>query len=387
MIKKENSGEVGEDLGNIQTGLSPIIKWAGGKEKELKYIIPNLPKFGRFFEPFVGGGSVFMGIKAKEYHINDYSSELMELYKNISEADEKFFHYAEEIDRTWENASEFFLSSAELVDKYKDYRQGTMSKDELKEYIETFCARKEGEILDMLGGELSGGGILGEVKVNLFRKMTRMRDLDIERHELSEKDLIKNMETAIKSAVYMNYRNMYNDKEIWSNNDKLHCALFLFIRNYAYSGMFRYSGKGEFNVPYGGTTYNGKSMSKKLSYYRSESLLNHFGRTKIYNMDFEDFLRKTQPKEDDFVFLDPPYDSKFSTYAQNTFTKEDQERLAGLMIKECRAKWMMIIKNTEFIYNLYNKDGINIRRFDKEYMINFMNRNDKKVTHLLITNY
>ena len=387
MIKKENSGEVGEDLGNIQTGLSPIIKWAGGKEKELKYIIPNLPKFGRFFEPFVGGGSVFMGIKAKEYHINDYSSELMELYKNISEADEKFFHYAEEIDRTWENASKFFLSSPELVDKYKDYRQGKMSKDELYEYIETFCARKEGEILDMLGGELSGGGILGEVKVNLFRKMTRMRDLEIERHELSEKDLIKNMETAIKSAVYMNYRNMYNDKEIWSNNDKLHCGLFLFIRNYAYSGMFRYSGKGEFNVPYGGITYNGKSMSKKLSYYRSESLLNHFGRTKIYNMDFEDFLRKTQPKEDDFVFLDPPYDSKFSTYAQNTFTKEDQERLAGLMIKECRAKWMMIIKNTEFIYNLYNKDGINIRRFDKEYMVNFMNRNDKKVTHLLITNY
>ena len=70
MIKKENSGEVGEDLGNIQTGLSPIIKWAGGKEKELKYIIPNLPKFGRFFEPFVGGGSVFMGIKSREiYHI------------------------------------------------------------------------------------------------------------------------------------------------------------------------------------------------------------------------------------------------------------------------------------------------------------------------------
>src|SRR5574344_1433107 len=147
MIKKENSGEVGEDLGNIQTGLSPIIKWTGGKEKELKYIIPNLPKFGRFFEPFVGGGSVFMGIKAKEYHINDYSSELMELYKNISESDEKFFHYAEEIDRTWENASKFFLSSPELVDKYKDYRQGKMSKDELQEYIETFCARKEGEIL------------------------------------------------------------------------------------------------------------------------------------------------------------------------------------------------------------------------------------------------
>ena len=31
MVIKENSGEVGEDLGNIQTGLSPIIKWLAEK--------------------------------------------------------------------------------------------------------------------------------------------------------------------------------------------------------------------------------------------------------------------------------------------------------------------------------------------------------------------
>lgn len=34
-----------------------------------------------------------------------------------------------------------------------------------------------------------------------------------------------------------------------------------------------------------------------------------------------------------------------------------------------------------------DKEGINIRTFDKEYLVSFMNRNDKKVTHLLITNY
>ena len=47
----------------------------------------------------------------------------------------------------------------------------------------------------------------------------------------------------------------------------------------------------------------------------------------------------------------------------------------------------MIIKNTDFIYSLYDKEGINIRTFNKEYVVSFMNRNDKKVTHLLITNY
>ena len=214
-----------------------------------------------------------------------------------------------------------------------------------------------------------------------------MREIELKKHTLPDKDLLDNIETAIKSAVYMNYRFMYNDKTIERKNPCLHTALFFFMRNYAYSGMFRYSNKGDFNVPYGGIAYNRKLMAKKLNYYRSESLLKHFADTQIYSLDFEAFLRETNPSKDDFVFLDPPYDSEFSTYAQNAFTHDDQERLAHYMIYECKAKWMMIIKNTDFIYELYNKKGINIRTFDKEYLVSFMNRNDKKVTHLLITNY
>ena len=140
-------------------------------------------------------------------------------------------------------------------------------------------------------------------------------------------------------------------------------------------------------MPYGGIAYNSKTLDKKLNYYKSHELQSHFKKTNIFNKDFEMFLRETNPNENDFVFLDPPYDSEFSTYAQNEFTREDQTRLANYLTRECKAKWMMIIKNTEFIYSLYNKDGINIRTFDKEYLVSFMNRNDKKVTHLLITNY
>ena len=217
--------------------------------------------------------------------------------------------------------------------------------------------------------------------------MSRMRKLETEKHILPDSDLYDNIETAIKSALYMNYRHMYNNKCIVENNNILHCALFFFMRNYAYSGMFRYSKKGEFNVPYGGIAYNSKTLMKKLNYYLSKPLLNHFEDANIYNLDFEVFLKEVQPTENDFVFLDPPYDSEFSTYAQNAFTKADQERLAEYLINECRAKWMMIIKNTDFIYELYNKEGINIKTFDKEYQVSFMNRNDKKVTHLLITNY
>ena len=374
---------------NRASGLSPIIKWPGGKEKELKYIIPNVPKYERFIEPFVGGGAVFMGIEAEEYLINDFSSELIELYRSIESSDTVFFKYTHQMDNSWNMAVDFFKANPQLVDTYIGFRNEQIGKAELKEFIHTFCTNNKQSILDIIGDEFASFSciLLKEVETNLFRKMVRMRELEIEKHILPDSDLEDNIETAIKSAVYMNYRHLYNDKEIANNNPKLHCALFFFMRNYAYSGMFRYSSKGEFNVPYGGIAYNSKLLGKKLNYYKSKDLLDHFKKTRIYNLDFEQFLRTVKPQETDFIFLDPPYDSEFSTYAQNAFTREDQRRLADYMINECKAKWMMIIKNTDFIYSLYDKKGINIRTFDKEYVVSFMNRNDKKVTHLLITNY
>lgn len=373
----------------ISTGLAPIIKWPGGKEKELKYIIPNAPSFNRYIEPFVGGGSVFMGIKAKEYLINDFSSELIELYRNIEKSNPDFYKYVEAMDLSWSKSLDFFKDNPQMRETYLGYRKELIGKKELKEFVKTFCKNKEKNILGILGKEFASlpSILIPEMEKNLFRKMVRMHELEREKHILPEKDLDDNIETAIKSAVYMNYRFLYNNSEIAENNPQLHCALFFFMRNYAYSGMFRYSSSGGFNVPYGGIAYNSKMLNKKLSYYRSPEVLAHFSRAKIYDLDFEEFLKKVHPQADDFVFLDPPYDSEFSTYAQNAFTREDQKRLADYLINKCKAKWMMIIKNTNFIYSLYDKEGINIRTFDKEYVVSFMNRNDKKVTHLLITNY
>lgn len=374
---------------NRSSGLSPIIKWPGGKEKELKYIIPNLPMFKRYFEPFVGGGSVFMGINAEEYYINDISSELADLYRNIAMTDEIFFKYVNSIDYSWRRAEQFFIANPTLCKMFQSYRERVWGKAELTTAIHTFCESKQQEIMGIIGTEFCAlpDVIVKETEKNLLRKMLRMHELEQKKHKLPDNDVADNILTAIKSAVYMNYRNLYNNKKVAECDPKLHCALFFFIRNYAYSGMFRYSKKGEFNVPYGGIAYNSKTMYKKLEYYKSQAVRKHFERTKIFSCDFECFLNKCSLQADDFVFLDPPYDSEFSTYAQNAFTQEDQRRLAHYLINVCPAKWMMIIKHTDFIYNLYDRAGISIKAFDKEYLVSFMNRNEKKATHLLITNY
>lgn len=387
----KHPGEIGQkDCPKCNATLEPIIKWAGGKEKELKYIIPNMPSsFRRYYEPFVGGGSVFMAVQAAEYYINDFSQELISLYENIAGQNDSFFSYAEEIDSAWMGVTQFAIENQQLRELYSEFHNDLVSMGELKKIVLQFCVEKKDDIIDIVPKSirLHIDVFLSEMSKNLFRKMSRMKVLEQAKCMLPEKDVSDNIETAIKSAFYMYMRYLYNDGAITSKDDTLHCALFYFIRNFCYSGMFRYNGKGEFNVPYGGIAYNSKMLSKKLQYYRSQRLLDHFRNTQIYNLDFEQFLRVHNPTEDDFVFLDPPYDSEFSTYAQNEFSQVDQARLAYYMINECRAKWMLVIKNTDFIYNLYNKSGINIRMFDKEYMVSFMNRNNKKVTHLLITNY
>ncbi len=49
-------------------------------------------------------------------------------------------------------------------------------------------------------------------------------------------------------------------------------AIFFFIRNFAYSGMFRYNKKGEFNVPYPGIAIIEKIYLKNLTIYNQKSL-------------------------------------------------------------------------------------------------------------------
>ena len=368
--------------------LQPIIKWAGGKEKELKYILPNLPTINRYFEPFVGGGAVYTAVDASSYHINDLSQELISLYKAISTGNTRFFKIARAIDASWEKAAAFFAENVVLIDTYLSYRDGKLSQKNLKEAISAFVSEKALAIQNILDCQFADyyDVFLKELHVNLLRKMTRMLVLEKEKHLLPASDLADNLETAVKSALYMTYRACYNKVSI-KDDEELHGALFLFIRNYSYSGMFRYNDKGKFNVPYGGIAYNSKTMGKKLAYYSSPLLRKRLRETEIFNMDFEVFLRQYRLNESDFVFLDPPYDSEFSTYAQNVFDKNDHRRLASFLLKECKAKWLLVIKNTDFIFELYNQPGINIKAFEKEYLVSFMNRNDKKVTHLMITNY
>lgn len=372
----------------VSSGLQPIIKWAGGKEKELKFILPNAPRFKNYYEPFVGGGSVFASFRAEYYFINDKSDELISLYRSIAYNENEFHVWMVRIMDSWDAMLKHVDSNRGIVDWYIQFRDGKINEGGICERLRSHVKEKWEELSAVIKEfPWHEKEYKAELDKNLIRKILRMYKIETEKQRMPDSDIFDNIETSFMSSLYMFFRTLYNDKKLMASSKALSTAMFVFIRNYAYSGMFRYNNKGEFNVPYGGIGYNHKTMRKKHAYYMSAPLLSHFNKTTIENLDFEDFFHKYPPTEDDFVFLDPPYDTEFSTYAQNEFGKNDQKRLANYLINECKGKWMLVIKYTPFIYNLYNKAGIRIKTFDKKYLVSFMNRNDKNAEHLIIMNY
>jgi DNA adenine methylase len=372
--------------------LYPILKWAGGKEQELKYIVPSLPnRFENYYEPFVGGGAVYTALQAKKYFINDKSDELINLYQSIANGyRETFFKATDEIIHNWDLLTTVIVKNdVFFVETYKNYSSNLIDENKLKDILFEFILSHSEQFNGMFSTIFNFNieNFIKEIKINLIRKIKRMKELEKMKFQLPDNDILDNIETALKSAFYMHFRHIYNRTEKYKIGAAFKAAIFLFIRNFAYSGMFRYNANGDFNVPYGGIAYNRKNFLKKVDYLRTKELKSLLENTTIENLDFEQFFDAYAPTNKDFVFLDPPYDSEFSTYAKNEFTKNDQERLANYLVKKCKAKWMMIIKNTDFIWGLYDNKGLNISSFEKTYLVSFMNRNNKNVEHLLIKNY
>ncbi len=73
-----------------------FLRYPGGKQRLLRYLLFYLPIQpsiqGRFVEPFVGGGAVFLALEPQQAVLSDINEELIDLYRGLQ-------HYP---DRVWD---------------------------------------------------------------------------------------------------------------------------------------------------------------------------------------------------------------------------------------------------------------------------------------------
>lgn len=283
--------------------MKPLVKYRGGKSKEIPHLIKHIPSFtGRYIEPFFGGGALYFYLEPKKAIINDINSKLMAFYKGVK--------------------SDFELLSKELQKIEKTYLINRRKFEELKAKTPDLRVDDENE------------------------------------------------------ALYYQIRDMFNDLTEKKYSDAL---LYFFINKTAYSGMIRYNAKGEFNVPYGRYANLNTSLVTEA---HSKLLAN----TEIYNLDYKNIFDLAN--EDDFMFLDPPYDCVFSDYGnaeyKDGFNEKNHTELAiNFLNLKCKA--LMVIGRTPLTEKLYN--DLIVDEYGKSYAVNIRNRFKSTASHILISNY
>ena len=283
--------------------MNPMIKYRGGKSKEISHFISNMPEnYNRYIEPFFGGGALYFYLEPQNAIINDVNTKLYSFYKQMQE----------------------------------EYPSVRKQLDELQMVYEQ--NQKEYE-------------------------------------ELKKKHPEERVENK-NEALYYKIRDMFNHK---IESEYLEAVVYFFINKTAYSGMIRYNAKGEYNVPFG----RYKNLNTKLITDKHYELLK---RTEIYNYDYSEIFNMAG--NNDFIFLDPPYDCVFSDYGNEAYRDgfgEDEHRRLANDFANLSCKSMLVIGKTALTEELYGK--YIVEEYDKSYAVNIKNRFKADAKHIIVTNY
>ncbi len=112
--------------------IKPFLKWAGGKTSLIPFLknefykdspfLQRPPIKGRFIEPFVGSGVVFMNVEAGNYIINDINPDLYLIYNLLKINSKKFIDKCESL----------FTDENNSREKYNELREEFNNLDPLE---------------------------------------------------------------------------------------------------------------------------------------------------------------------------------------------------------------------------------------------------------------
>jgi DNA adenine methylase len=88
------SPTVASASGRINSEIKPFLSWAGSKRKLIKYLLPLVPiTWHKYYEPFLGGGSLFFHLGPPSAEISDASASLIRMYRAVCDAPEDILSF------------------------------------------------------------------------------------------------------------------------------------------------------------------------------------------------------------------------------------------------------------------------------------------------------
>ena len=121
--------------------MKPMLKYRGGKSKEIPHIMEFVPRFsGRYIEPFLGGGALFFYLEPTQSIINDVNSKLMNFYRGVRNDFATLRSELNQIERLYESNR---LDFEELKSRYPHDRVPDKNEELYYQMRDMYNAKEE----------------------------------------------------------------------------------------------------------------------------------------------------------------------------------------------------------------------------------------------------
>lgn len=97
-------------------GPRPFLRWAGGKQKLVKYLLPFLPppdRYRRYFESFLGAGALFFATSPIAAVLGDINRELMTCYEQVAKDSDRVHEIVQQL--ALRDSRRFFYFTRSMV--------------------------------------------------------------------------------------------------------------------------------------------------------------------------------------------------------------------------------------------------------------------------------
>lgn len=124
--------------------MKPLFKWSGGKSKELIHIKKHLPiGFNVYFEPFLGGGSLWFDLMPNKSIVNDNYKDVSNFYKVLKLDTEKLINHINSLSTAYnESKKDSKEDMIELSKKFYYYYRDSNFESDFDKAVKFYMLRQ-----------------------------------------------------------------------------------------------------------------------------------------------------------------------------------------------------------------------------------------------------
>ncbi len=337
--------------------LTPALPWATNQIIDTHILSQKLPEFNRYIEPFFGGGQFFHSFNTpKTALLNDKNHYIIDFYRLLQSESSGLKTELFNILDHWKLIDNFFeVIKKDLAFVESDLKARLISYEDVPYLLRTIFS------LNLT---------LEEFEVIYTSKTTPNADLLIDNLISACMSYLKSSSRhfqhfdfnakILQNGYYYYLRELFNG---WTSNSKIpsgkKLAVWYFINMLGYSARVTYSLSENHHLPISSNAPSYQEIASEINRIFIPDYINKFSKARFFSLDFAEFLRKTDLNEDDFIFVDPPFNSKWIHYEDSVLSREQQRELAAIL-SSTKTKWMLVMKASDFHPEFFDRVTLDI---------------------------